>query len=87
MVRWNGNPSVFLKYIEYGTLERCFGADNDGFIPSLRDYWKMRKEAGIQAIHRMLRMRVKDRDYCLGMGSRAAVRRRGGSLGPHYPSV
>jgi len=83
----NEIPAVFLKYIEYGTLERCFGADNDGFIPSLRDYWQMRKEAGVQAIQRMLRMRVKDRDYCLGRGSTAAVRRRGGSLGPHYPSV
>jgi hypothetical protein len=79
-------PDVFLKYVEYATLERCFGADTDAFIPTLRDYWKMRKDAGIEAMKRMLRMRVKDRDYQFG-GIQSAVRRRGGSLGPHYPSV
>jgi hypothetical protein len=79
-------PDIMRKYVEYATLERCFGMDCDGFIPTLRDYWKMRKEAGIQAINRMLRMRVKDRDYQLG-GTRPAGRLRGGSLGPHYPSV
>lgn len=87
---WNDTecsiPETMRKYVECATLERCFGADTDGFIPSLRDYWKMRKEAGIEAVKRMMRMRVKDRDYQLG-GSRPAVRLRGGTLGAHYPSV
>ena len=28
-------PAWLVKYAEHGTLERCFGADTDGFIPSL----------------------------------------------------
>jgi hypothetical protein len=89
MAEWDDEcdvPDVFRKYVEYGTLERCFGADSDGFIPTLRDYWKMRKDAGIEAIKRMMRMRAKDRDYQFG-GVNKPYRGRGGSLGPHYPSI
>lgn len=90
MTAWDSEdcdiPEVLRKYVEYATLERCFGADTDAFIPTLRDYWQMRKNAGIEAIKRMMRMRTKDRDYQFG-GSRPTVRVRGGSLGAHYPSV
>lgn len=79
-------PDWFLKYIEYGTLERAFGADTDGYIPSLRDYWKLRKEIGIKALQKFWRMRGQDRDYRLGMNNRP-TRGRGGSLGAHYPAI
>jgi hypothetical protein len=70
-------PEFVLHYIEAGTLERAFSADNDGFVPSLRDFWKVRKEIGINALKTYKRNRLKNRDYCIGaaqggrrMGSR-----------------
>jgi len=59
-------PDYLTKYIEYATLERAYGADTDGFIPSLRDYWKLRKEIGLKALARFQRMMLGDRDYRLG---------------------
>jgi hypothetical protein len=79
-------PDWMLKYIEYGTLERAFGADTDGYIPSLRDYWKLRKEIGLKMIAKFKRMSSQDRDYRLG-GNTRALRGRGGSLGSHYPAI
>lgn len=74
------------KYIEYAVLERAFGADTDGFIPSLRDYWKLRKEIGIKTIQRFKRNTLTDRNYRLG-GNRhkpASTRLR---LPDHYPAI
>lgn len=79
-------PDWILKYIEYGTLERAFGADTDGFIPTLRDYWKMRKEIGINAIKKFKRMMTADRDYRMG-GQNRPRRGRGPSLPAGYPSI
>lgn len=59
-------PEFVLHYIEAGTLERAFSVDNDGFIPSLRDFWKVRKEIGINALKTYKRNRMKARDYCIG---------------------
>ncbi len=59
-------PDIFLKYVMAGCLERCFGADNDGFIPSLRDYWRLRKEIGIKAIRKFKVLRLSDRTFQLG---------------------
>jgi len=59
-------PEFLLKYVMFATLERCYGADNDGFIPSLRDYWKMRKEVGINAIKRFKNLRNSNRLYQMG---------------------
>lgn len=59
-------PDFLVKYIEYATLERAYGADTDGFIPSLRDYWRTRKDIGLQALKRFQRMSLADRDYRLG---------------------
>ena len=61
----NDFPPWMTKYIEYATLERAFGADTDGYIPSLRDYWAYRKEIGLQALKRYKTTRLKDRDFCL----------------------
>ena len=68
-------PEFILHYIEAATLERAFSADTDGFIPSLRDFWKLRKEIGINAMKTYKRNRSKNRDYVIGSGGPA----RGGS--------
>ena len=54
------------KYVEAATLERCYSADTDGFIPSLRDFWKSRKDVGIQAIKKWQRLGLTNRQYRLG---------------------
>lgn len=59
-------PDWAVKYVEYATLERAFGADTDGFIPTLRDYWKQRKDVGVKALQRFNRMTLADRDFRLG---------------------
>lgn len=59
-------PDFLTKYLEYATLERAYGADTDGFIPTLRDYWKLRKEIGLKALARFQRLMLTDRDYRLG---------------------
>lgn len=78
-------PDFLVKYICYGTLERCFGADTDGFIPSLRDFWRLRKELGIKAIKRFKAMRKQDRDYQLG-GGRSTAKSRHPRLPAEYPA-
>ena len=80
-------PDWSLKYVMYGTLERAFGADTDGYIPSLRDYWKARKDIGIEALKRFKRMRLTDRDYRLGGAARKVPRGRGPSLPAGYPAI
>jgi hypothetical protein len=81
-------PAWAVKYVEFATLERCFGADTDGFIPTLRDYWKSRKEIGIAALNRLTRLALGNRDYRLGgYLDRPARRGRGFSLGAHYPAI
>jgi hypothetical protein len=79
-------PDYLVKYVEYATLERMFGADTDGFIPSLRDYWRQRKEIGIEAIKKFRRMRVSSRTYILG-GSESYTHGRGGALPEGYPPI
>ena len=61
----NEFPPWLIKYVEYATLERAYGADTDGFIPSLRDYWAYRKEVGLQAIKRYKTARLKDRVFVM----------------------
>lgn len=81
-------PSYLQKYIEYGTLERAYGADTDGRIPSLRDYWAWRKEIGIRAIIRFKGMKRVDRDYRLTTKGAPGYRtRRQPRLPDAYPAV
>jgi len=80
-------PAWAVKTVEHATLERCFGADTDGYIPTLRDYWKLRKEIGINMLNRVYRMALNDRDYRLGGNGQATTRGRGFSLGSHYPAA
>lgn len=79
-------PVFVMAAIRAGTLERAFGADTDGFIPSLRDYWKMRKEAAIMALKILVQSRMQDRDIRLG-GSGHGGRPPYPRLPDHYPSA
>jgi hypothetical protein len=65
-----------IKYVSYACLERAYGADTDGYIPSLRDYWQLRKEIGVKALMRFRRMMLTDRDFRLGGQPRTATSRR-----------
>jgi hypothetical protein len=58
--------SFMIPTVEQATLERCYGADTDGFIPSLRDYWQMRKEVSIAGIKQFKNNRMSDRDFRIG---------------------
>lgn len=77
-------PAFLVQYVRMGTLERCFGVDTDGFVPSLRDFWKLRKEAGINAMKRYRSLRKTDRDYQMG-GAGSAGRSRHPRLPSEYP--
>jgi hypothetical protein len=77
-------PSWLVRIVEHGTLERAYGADTDGFIPSLRDYWKARKEIGLMALKKFKRMRLTDRDFRLG-GRYEKYTVQHPTLGEHYP--
>lgn len=81
-------PDYLQKYIEYGVLERAYGADTDGQIPSLRDYWAYRKEIGINAIKKFMSMKRQDRDYRLVTKGAPGFRtRRQPRLPDAYPAV
>lgn len=79
-------PPYLVKYVRHGTLERAYGADTDAFIPSLRDYWAMRKNIGVEAIKRWKRLSKINRDYRLG-GAVSRVQPRHPRLPEHYPQV
>jgi hypothetical protein len=79
-------PDWWVKYIEYATLERAFGADTDGFIPTLRDYWKARKDLGIKSLKRFQRMMLVDQDFRLG-GQKQPTTSRRLRLPDGYPAI
>jgi hypothetical protein len=80
-------PDYMLYALRAGTLERAFGANTDGFIPSLRDYWKMRKETAIKAIKLFKQARSKDRDYRLGGYGRKTGQHSTLRLPSSYPAI
>ena len=80
-------PDWTLKWVMAGTLERAFGADNDGYIPSLRDYWKQRKDLAVQVALKVMRRRGNQVKYRMGEGLSRRTRVRGGSLPSTYPAV
>lgn len=82
LVQW---PPYMRKAIICALCERAYSADTDGFVPSLRDYWKMRKEDAIAAINIMKRKKVGDRDYRLGGTSARRISRL--RLPSGYPEV
>ncbi len=78
-------PAYMLPVIEYATLERCFGADTEGYIPSLRDYWELRKKIGIETIKQFKQDHLKDRDFRMG-GEGKVSERVYPSLPSGYPA-
>lgn len=81
-------PAFVQKYLEYGILERCYAAETDGKIESLRQYWQYRKETGLKALNIFMGKRRVDRDYLLkshDLPARSA--KRGPRLPDHYPAV
>lgn len=79
-------PGWFVRYVEYGALERAYGADTDGHIPSLRDFWQKRKEIGLKVLEKFQRLQASDQDYRMG-GPPRIPHSRGGSLPSGYPPV
>lgn len=79
-------PTYMVPMVEYAVLERCFGGDTDGFIPSLRDYWEMRKKVGIETIKTFKLKRLTDRDFRLG-GEAKGWRSGHPRLPEHYPKT
>ena len=88
---WSEEPAfpVFLrKYIRFGVIGRAYGANTDGRIPSLSEYWLARYQLGIAFTKRFVRNRRSDRDYRLTTKSVAPRRRfRHPRLPDTYPAV
>ena len=81
--------AVFVqKYVEYGVIERAYGANTDGRITSLSEYWAYRKKIGHKALQIFKNKRTQDRDYCLvTKGVPAKSTRRHPRLPDAYPAV
>lgn len=81
-------PAFLRKYIRYGVLSRAYGANTDGKIQSLADYWSARYDVGVECVRRYVRNRRKDRDYRLttkGLSARRNVRHP--RLPDAYPAI
>ena len=75
------------KYVEYGVIERAYGANTDGRITSLSEYWGYRKKIGYKALRIFKNKRTQDRDYCLvTKGVPAKSTRRHPRLPDAYPA-
>jgi hypothetical protein len=59
-------PTWCRHYLEAHVLEQAFGADTDGYIPSLENYWRARKELGIQVLKDLRIAAMKDRKIQMG---------------------
>ena len=80
--------SFLQKYIEYGVMERAYGANTDGRIKSLSEYWGYRKKIGYKAIEKFKTNRMADRDYRLQTKDTPPSRtRRHPRLPDEYPAV
>lgn len=81
-------PKFLRKYIEHGTLEQCYGANTDGKIASLAEYWRYRYMTGIGMIKRFMSMRKQDRVYQLRTMDRPPPRNmRHPRLPSSYPPI
>lgn len=80
-------PAFLQKYIEYGVISRAYGANTDGKIQSLADYWKVRYEAGLIVIKKYMILRKTDRDYRLSIMGRRTRNKRHPRLPDTYPQV
>lgn len=75
-------PSYLQKYIEYGTAARALRANTDGRIESLADYWELRKKAGYEAVKKLKRLRLTDRNLQLRTRTTSGIGQR-----PKYPRL
>jgi hypothetical protein len=80
-------PPFVLAAVRAATLERAYGANTDGFVPSLRDYWKMRKDTAIKALLLYKYARLSDRDIRLGGGAERPQRMARPRMPDGYPRV
>lgn len=81
-------PDFMQKYIEHGVIARAYGANTDGKIQSLSDYWDMRFRTGVVAIGKYKSKRLEDRDFRMvtpGVPARRTLRRP--RLPDAYPAV
>lgn len=79
-------PDFLRKYVRHGVVSRAYGANTDGRIRSLSDYWGMRYTLGIQFIKRYMSNRRVDRDYRLTSGAIPGRSRRHPRLPDRYPA-
>lgn len=83
-----GYPAFLRKYIRYGVISRAYGANTDGRIRSLSDFWSVRYGLGIEFAKRFARNRRQDRDYRLTTkGLRSRRNYRHPRLPDTYPAV
>jgi len=80
-------PKHLRKYIEYGVLERAYGANTDGKIGSLRDYWGYRYKIGLDLIKKYKLRRKADRDYRLTTKTLTRRTNRVPRLPSSYPVI
>ena len=82
-------PSYLRKYAEYGVISRLYGANTDGRIKSLAEYWAYRYSTGLTMIKRFMKNRKTDRDYQLVISSPPGFTtvRRDPRLPSSYPAI
>lgn len=81
-------PAYLVRYVRYRALERAYGANTDGRIPSLSRMWGDRYRAGLEAVRRFMRRRSQDREYQLRTQHRGASKtRRHPRLPDRFPAV
>jgi hypothetical protein len=81
-------PVFLRKYIRYGVISRAYGANTDGRIQSLSEYWKIRFDLGVNFTKKFVRNRRQDRDYrMVTKGLTARRSRRHPRLPDTYPHV
>ena len=81
-------PRFMRKYVEHTVISRAYGANTDGKIQSLSDYWSYRAEVGTQMIKRFMAKKKADRDYRLITSQRDPRRTmRHPRLPSTYPAI
>lgn len=81
-------PPYMTKYVRYRALERAYGANTDGRIPSLSRLWGERYRAGLDVLKKFTWQRKRDRDYRLRTQRPGASRtRKHPRLPDKYPAV
>jgi len=82
-------PEFLKKYIRFGIVSRAYGANTDGRIRSLAQYWSVRFNQGVHNTRRYRRNRRQDRDYRLATkgGGFVGRKHRHPRLPDPYPAV